>query len=85
MFPVSGQSHDRWHHMATWDLPDYQAEAADRMIMCKKIADAAKLNGLIADALKVNRQYRVWLLWYRGRLCTGYLIKMTGVKRASES
>lgn len=62
-------------------LRDYQAEAADRRIMCKRIADAAALNGLAADALKVNRQYRVWLRWYRGQLCTGYLIRMTGVKR----
>lgn len=65
----------------TWNLPDYQVEAADRMIMCQKISDAAKLNGLQADALKVNRQYRAWLLWYRGRLATGYLIRTTGVKR----
>lgn len=67
--------------MTTWNLPDRQAEAADRMIMCKKIADAAQLNGLSADALKVNRQYRVWLRWYRGQLGTGYLIRLTGVKR----
>lgn len=71
--------------MATWNLPDYQVEAADRLIMCKKIADAAKLNGLDADHLKVNRQYRTWLRWYRGQLCTGYLIRMTGVKRVSTS
>lgn len=71
--------------MAKWGLPDYQLEAADRMVMCKKIADAAALNGLAADALKVNRQYKVWLRWYRGHLATGYLIRMTGVKRVPAS
>lgn len=63
---------------------DYEAEAMDRQIMCKRIADAAKLNGLAADWVKVNRQYRVWILWYRGQLATGYLRRLTGVKNVAQ-
>jgi hypothetical protein len=64
---------------------DYQLAAADRRIMCEKIAGTARERGLDANWEKVNRQYRIWLLWYRGQLATGYLIRQTGVKRRDRS
>lgn len=60
------------------------AEMADRRIMCKRIADIARLRGLDADSAKVSRQYRIWLEWYRGRMLTGYLIRMTGVRKLEQ-
>jgi hypothetical protein len=61
---------------------DIQQEVADRRVMCEKIAAAARRHGLDTDHLRVNRQYKVWLRWYRGQLTTGYLKRMTGVKDA---
>jgi hypothetical protein len=65
----------------TWDLPDYQQEAMERTSMCLIITERARNLGLDTNPAKVNRQFRAWLRWYRGQLATGYLIRVTGVKR----
>lgn len=69
--------------MATWNLPDYQAEAMERRTMCLIITERARSHGLDTNPEKVNRQFRHWLRWYRGHLATGYLMRLTGVKRVS--
>lgn len=71
--------------MVTWNLPDYQQEAMERRTMCLLITDYARKKGLDTNPVKVNRQFKHWIAWYRGTLATGYLMRLTGVKRASGS
>lgn len=48
---------------------------------CTDIASKARLMGLKASPEMVNRRYDVWCRWDEGRLATGYLMRMTGVRR----
>jgi hypothetical protein len=56
----------------------------ERRRQCVVIARRARDKGLDADPARINRQFRIWLRWYEGRLATGYLIKATGVRRIKD-
>jgi hypothetical protein len=61
-------------------MRDFESEARTRWDRCVRIADHAQRQGLLATPEKVNRNFTVWTRWDEGRLATGYLMRMTGVK-----
>ncbi len=58
--------------------------ARERWNRCIGIAGKARLAGLAATPAMVNRRYDVWCRWDEGRLATGYLMRMTGVRRNND-
>lgn len=48
---------------------------------CQDISICARFIGLDVTPDRVNRKYEIWERWYQGRLATGYLMRITGVRR----
>jgi hypothetical protein len=48
---------------------------------CLDIAIMARAIGIDATPERVNRKYDTWERWAQKRLATGYLMRITGVKR----
>ena len=48
---------------------------------CQEISNMARALGIDTTPDRVNRKYDVWERWIQGRLATGYLMRLTGVKR----
>lgn len=62
------------------DSKDYLVEATIRWQRCITIANKAREQGLGASPEMVNRKYDRWCAWDEGRLATGYLRRITGVR-----
>jgi Domain of unknown function (DUF1906) len=67
--------------MAQW----FAVTEPDRHEYARRILALAERKGLDTSLNRIHRQYRVWVAWYEGNLATGYLIKLTGVKRKDAS
>ena len=57
------------------------AQAEARRNECKRIAALARDFALDVTWERVNYNYATWVRWAEGRLATGYLIKLTGVRK----
>lgn len=58
----------------------YQELAERRRNRAEDIAREASRRGLDTTPERVLRRLREWEDWYQGRLATGYLMRMTGVR-----
>jgi len=67
--------------MLTYTIGEHTRKARERWTDCQRIAKIARDKGLNATPKMVNHRYDVWRQWAEGRLATGYLMRMTGVKR----
>lgn len=56
-------------------------EARMRYKRCQDISTIARFVGLDATPEKVNRNLTYWERWSQGRLATGYLMRITGVRQ----
>lgn len=48
---------------------------------CQDISTMARAVGIDTTPERVNRKFATWERWAQGRLATGYLMRITGVKR----
>lgn len=53
----------------------------ERQQLCEDIASYARRRGLPVTAGRVNRKFTAWRDWYYGRLSTGRLMNITGVRK----
>lgn len=59
-------------------------DAVARRERCRKIARRLRLQGWSVDWKTVNRNYVVFRRWDTGYISTGYLVRLTGIKRKQE-
>lgn len=51
---------------------------------CQDISTMARFLGLDVTPERINRKYEVWERWAQGRLATGYVMRITGVRRIQQ-
>lgn len=58
--------------------------AEQRHAECQVIAEHAQEQGLDVTVAYVNMHFRRFKQWHEGNLATGYLMRLTGVRRKEE-
>lgn len=58
--------------------------AEQRRAECEVIAEHARDEGLNTTPAHVNMHFRRYRQWHEGNLATGYLMKLTGVRRLEQ-